>query len=247
MFEYINIRYHKYIGPNLNVTRGAHIGEYPSWSNNSVGMNTRDLFYSVSFTIQHPWRRVNKFNEPEKVFVMVRRNYKIFANIDLSRRCSRTFAKLPDTGSWPTIIKNDVLHESTWKTIRTCGKSVKIRDANNRSVNVDGITDLVVKVGGSVETIHFNVVELLVTQVILVHGYCEKHIESIRLSQQLVELADGTSVPTNREPPPKENDSIPLHYTVHFTTSSWLSSAETFLTHVVPPYYVRHLVPPCIS
>lgn len=99
MFEYINIRYHKYIGPNLNVTRGAHIGEYPSWSNNSVGMNTRDLFYSVSFTIQHPWRRVNKFNEPEKVFVMVRRNYKIFANIDLSRRCSRTFAKLPDTGS----------------------------------------------------------------------------------------------------------------------------------------------------
>lgn len=62
-----------------------------------------------------------------------------------------------------TLQQLSTLHEPLWKNIQTALSSVKIRDANNRSLNKDGTIDLVVNIGGSLNTIRFNLVERLAT------------------------------------------------------------------------------------
>lgn len=71
--------------------------------------------------------------------------------------------------------------------------------------------DLIVNIGGSVETVRFNVVELLATQVILGCDYCDKNAdENIRRRQRIIELADATTVPIIRKQEPRAKDAILL-------------------------------------
>lgn len=126
--------------------------------------------------LQRPWRRVKKFGEPETKFGVVRRNYEIFPIIGLSPRSNPKCATIIDTGSRPSFIRNGVFYESLWKNIWHSENSVKIRDANNLSVNFDSTIELVVDIGGSIETVCFNVGDHLATQVILGCDYCHKHI-----------------------------------------------------------------------
>lgn len=51
---------------------------------------------------------------------------------------------------------------------------------NNLAAYVNGTIDLVVNIGGIVETVRFNVVERQATEVILVCDYCDKYVEIIR-------------------------------------------------------------------
>lgn len=67
-------------------------------------------------------------------------------------------------------------------------------------MRVDGIIDLVVNIGGIVQTVFLNVVERLSTEVILECEYCDKHVEIIRPGQRIVELADATTVPNIVKP-----------------------------------------------
>lgn len=142
-----------------------------------------------------------KLDEPETVYVMVRRNYK---------GSNRRFTNILDIGSGTSLIWKDVLHESIWNTIKPTMDNIRIRDANNRSVHADYTIELVVNSGGRVENVRLNVVEHLPTQVIQECDCSDKHVETIRLRRNLVELANGTVVPIFRKPAPRAKEAITL-------------------------------------
>lgn len=162
--------------------------------------------------LQPPWKRVKKHEEKETVFVMVRRNYKVSANIGFSKHTTRRFAKIIDIGLGPSFVRKDILPQTVWININTSNNGVRIPDANNRYVPFDGTIDLVVNIvgRGSMEIVSFNVVEILLTQVILGCIYCDKHFETIRYRQSIVELADETTVHIIRKPAPRPKDRDPL-------------------------------------
>lgn len=87
---------------------------------------------------------------------------------------------------------------------------MRIPDANNSSVPVNGTIDLVVNKRGSVETFRFKVVKRLVTQLILGCDYCDKHVESIHSTHRIVKLTDAKTVPFIRKPAPRAKDAIKL-------------------------------------
>ena len=160
--------------------------------------------------MQQPWRRIRKREEPDTVFVMAKRNYKIHADIGITRRATRKFVAVLDTGAGPSFIRRDVLPDDIGAIIRKDPTAPKIIDANKRKVEIDGVIDLSVNIGGRVETVRFNVVPRLAVDVIIGCDFCDKHIEAIRPRKRLVELDDGTTVPIVRLPSKRATGSIPL-------------------------------------
>ena len=73
-------------------------------------------------------------DEPDTVFVMVRRNYKVYANLGITRRQTRRYSMILDTGAGSSFIRKDVLHEKAWKLIRPDPSPIKTKDANNRPI-----------------------------------------------------------------------------------------------------------------
>lgn len=141
---------------------------------------------------------------------MIRRNYNVYANIRISRRSSRRFATIIDTGSGPILIRKDVLPEYIWKRITSATNNVLIRDDNNSSDHVYGTIDLVGDIGGSVETIRFNVVERCESKCIIGCDYCDKNVETIRPRKSIIELEEGAIVLIIRKPALIPKDIIPL-------------------------------------
>lgn len=141
---------------------------------NTPGTQSRIFNANALGILQRPCRPVKKHEEPEPVFVMVRRNCKVYVNIEFSRRSNRRLATILETGSGSSYIRKDVLPESIWNRIKLTTNNVRIHDANTRSVHVDDTIDPFVDIGGSVETISFNVVERLATKVIIEWHYCDK-------------------------------------------------------------------------
>ena len=62
---------------------------------------------------------------------MARRNYKVYANLGITRRDARRFAVVLDTGAESSFIGKDVIDREMWDRIRP-SKKVNIRDANNK-------------------------------------------------------------------------------------------------------------------
>lgn len=98
---------------------------------------------------------------------MAKRNYKIHANIGLSRRHARRFTTVLDTGAGPSFIRKDVLPEAAWDRIQQGARGNAIRDANNHPVVVSGFVDLFVDRAGRSTLVRFYVVERLATSFIL--------------------------------------------------------------------------------
>ena len=141
---------------------------------------------------------------------MARRNYKIHADIGLTRRATRRFVAVLDTGAGPSFIKRDALPDGIDDLIRKDPSATRIVDANKRNVEVEGTLDLSVNIGGRVEVVKFNVVPRLAVDVIIGCDFCDKHVEAIRPRRRLVELDDGTTVPIVRRPDKRPPGAIPL-------------------------------------
>lgn len=110
---------------------------------------------------------------------MDRRNYKVYFNIGFSGRTTKIFETILENGSGPRFIRTYVAPQTVWKNIKPSNNGMRINDANNRSVHVYCTIDVVVNIEEIVETIIFNVLERIVTQVILWCYYCDKHVERI--------------------------------------------------------------------
>lgn len=79
---------------------------------------TNSISGMYSFQRQHAWNSFQsvaknlKYEKLETVFVIVRGNYKRLESIGFSGRSTWKFASILDTGSGPSFIKKDVIHES---------------------------------------------------------------------------------------------------------------------------------------
>ncbi len=89
-------------------------------------------------------------------------------------------------------------------------EDIRIKDANNRSLQLLGTINLHCQVGTRAITIPFYVVERLATDVILGCDFCDKHIVAIRPRQRKVDLDDGTSLPIIRRPETRRFGDVPL-------------------------------------
>ncbi len=76
---------------------------------------------------------------------------------------------------------------------------IRIRDANNKRLNIEGTVELSVQIGNHREQVTFYVAERLATDFILGCDFCDKHVEAIRPRKKLLELNDGTTVPIIRK------------------------------------------------
>jgi len=141
---------------------------------------------------------------------MAKRNYKIHADIGITRRFTKRFVAVLDTGAGPSFIKRNVLPHGINHLLRKSTSETKIVDANERQVEVDGVIELSVIIGGRVESVQFNVVPRLAVDVIIGCDFCDKHIEAIRPRKCIVELDDGTAVPIVRRPDKRPAGAIPL-------------------------------------
>lgn len=117
--------------------------------------------------LQRRWWRVKRSEEPETLFVMVKRNYKIYANIGFNRRSTRRFTAVLNTGAGPSFIRNDVLPERTWNCIQAGAPENVILDKNNRLVNFFGFIDLFVDIFSRSKLVWFNLVECFAASVII--------------------------------------------------------------------------------
>lgn len=96
---------------------------------------------------------------------MVRCNPENFASIGFSRQPTLQFATIADSGFGSSFVEKNVLHEYLWKNIHPNRNLFKIRDANDRSVNVHGTIELIFNIRKILETVIFNVDERRATQV----------------------------------------------------------------------------------
>lgn len=126
---------------------------------------------------------------------MAKTNYKVDANIGFDRQYTAWFASLFDTGHGASFIRKSMLPNVAWSRIKSVKPANSIRDANNRTVNNCAVIGLIVDIGFGVKHIRFNVVESLVTEVIIGCDFCDKHVEAISSRKQEVDLADGATVP----------------------------------------------------
>ena len=117
--------------------------------------------------LARPWKRITRRHAPEAIYVFAKRNYKVHANLCITRRNTRSFVTVLDTGAGSSFIRKDIIPQSHWPLIQILREAVQIRDAGNRTVNVAGRITLAVELGNHVEALSFYVVGRLSTQVLL--------------------------------------------------------------------------------
>ena len=112
---------------------------------------------------------------------MAKRNSKIHADIRITQRSTKSFVAVLDTGAGPRFIKRDVLPNGINHLLRKNTSKTKIVDANERQVEVDGVIELSVIIGGRVESVQFNVVPRLAVDVIIAVSYTHLTLPTILL------------------------------------------------------------------
>lgn len=140
---------------------------------------------------------------------MVRRNYKIHANIGFTRRFTQRYAVVLDTGAASSFIRKDVIPQRMWNKINT-SRNLNFRDARKRKVHTSGTIDLAVEVGDRVEVVNFNVVERIAINVLLDCDYCDQQFEEIKPRQRVVQFDDSTTVLIIRNPGARNRNGVPL-------------------------------------
>ena len=184
----------------------------PRRDNNDVSpqpepTNNNDINIGI---LARPWQRIKKKTDPETLFVLAKRNYKVHAYLGITARATTQYVVILDTGAGSSFIRHSSLPPGADKRIKPLRSSVKIKDANNRSINVIGTVNLTCEMGSRREIVTFYVVERLATEAILGCDFCDRHIEAIRPRKRIVELDDGTTVPIVRRPDKRKNDTVPL-------------------------------------
>ena len=97
--------------------------------------------------LQSPWRRVKRQFEPETIYLLARRNYKVFADIGVTRRHMRRYVTILDTGAGSSYVRKDILPDKIMSFIRPLRTTINVRDAGNKRVAIAGTIDLTVQLG----------------------------------------------------------------------------------------------------
>ena len=94
--------------------------------------------------LRRPWIQYRDSRAPVRVFLMTKRNFKVYADIgDSPTRLLRTLSVL-DTGAGPNFIRKNALPAGDLTPL-SYGPLPDIADANSNHIQVKGITRLLVR------------------------------------------------------------------------------------------------------
>ena len=149
--------------------------------------------------LRRPWIQYRDNRAPVRIFLMRKRNFKVYADIgDSPTRLLRTLSVL-DTGAGPNFIGKNALPAEDLTPL-SYGPLPDIADANSNPIQIKGITRLLVRLKTRAYWVEFILCVSLAAPVILVCDFCDKHVEAILPRQRLVELEDGTTYPLSENP-----------------------------------------------
>lgn len=147
---------------------------------------------------------------PESCFRHVKSYDKIYPNIGFTSQATQRCVVALDTGTESSFIRKDLMNTMMCDKIKLSRKR-KVGDANNRKVHTSGTINFGVEFGNRLERVKFNVVERLATNTLLGFDYCDRHIESIKTEQLILELDSGKTVQISHNTGAKSRNAVPLH------------------------------------
>ena len=148
--------------------------------------------------VRRPWYRVKRSECPEKILVLARKNYKVFADIGTTAGLMSRVLSVLDTGAGPNLIRKSELPAGL-ETLVSFGPTQDIGDANNRPLRTVGTIKMPMRLGRFVVTAEFIVCEKLALPLILGADYCDRFVEAIYPRKKTVELEDSSEVPIVRQ------------------------------------------------
>ena len=105
---------------------------------------------------------------PETVFILARRNYKVYANIGQTLRNTERFVAVLDTGSTSSTIELSELPIDVRPKIRSLDIQNDILHASGKALPIKGTIRVYVNVVKGEEIVKFYVAEKLATPVLVV-------------------------------------------------------------------------------
>lgn len=134
------------------------------------------------------------FFNSETSLVLARRNYKVYPNLEFTRRATTHYPVILGTGAGSSFIQKDVIPQLQWFRIKHPRSDVRTRGAGKLHVNISGTCDLSVELGIRLATVKFYVVDKLRYYVILGCDFCCMHVKAISPLQRVRELDDSPTV-----------------------------------------------------
>lgn len=121
-----------------------------------------------SSVLQSPWRHVTNTQEPSTLYIMAKRNYSVYANIDEYSKNVRRFSAILHCGSGSSFILLNKRLTTLRDLITPLEDSVTIRNASGTTVPIVGTIYLAVYTGKSLAIVTSIVVKQRATEVIVV-------------------------------------------------------------------------------
>ena len=87
--------------------------------------------------VQRPWYRVKRRECPEKILVVARKNYKVYADIGPTIGLMSRVLSVLDTGAGPNLVRKSEL-PAGMESLVSYGPTQDIGDANNRPLRTLG-------------------------------------------------------------------------------------------------------------
>lgn len=84
--------------------------------------------------MSRPWRKNKKPQDPDRVFVMSRRNYKVYADLGPDTQRLRRVLAILDTGAGPNFIRRSELPEGMEAHLKF-GPLPEVCDANGKPLS----------------------------------------------------------------------------------------------------------------
>ena len=147
--------------------------------------------------VRRPWYSVKRRECPEKILVLARKNYKVFADIGPTVGLMSRVLSVLDNGAGPNLNRKSGLPAGL-ETLVSFGPTQDIGDANNGPLRTVGTIRMPVRIGRFVATAEFIVCEKLAVPIILGADYFDRFLEEIYPQKKTVELADFSEVPIIR-------------------------------------------------
>ena len=168
----------------------------------------RDVVGDCTAALQRPWIRCSSEHGRHHIFLMRKRNFKFYADIGVTPHLLARKLSAVDTGARPKFIRKDEL-QLVVELIRH-GPLHNVADANNNSITMTGLVDLLVRLGSRIAKAEFIVCEQLAAPVIIGCDFCDRFAEAIYPRKKTIELGDGSTVPIVRRPLKRSPKSLPL-------------------------------------
>ena len=193
----------------------------------------------ITGELRRPWIRFRNTRQPDRVFRMAKRKFKVYADLGESNSMRRIHSVL-DTGAGPNFIRKSTLLPGEQLKV-THEPLPEIADANSNPTRAKETIRLLVRLGTRAYLVEFIVCESLAASLILGCDFCTQIVEAILPRKREVELHDGTTVPIVLKPlaRPPEAVNLPQPESGKPNKSEWIRL--TLQTYRIYHLYLKPL------